>query len=106
NRGSDEVAVEHLVENTQFLGFLGGDVPPRGDEVERNLRSDEARQALRAATAGQQAERDLRQADLSALQRDAIMAAERIFQTAAEGEAVDGRDDRLLAVLQHVLGLA
>src|SRR3546814_8331336 len=62
--------------------------------------------ALRAAAAGQQAQRDLRQAHLRALQRHAVVAAERVFQAAAEGEAVDRSDDRLVALLQHVLRLA
>src|SRR3546814_20572073 len=51
--------------------------------------------ALRAAAAGQQAQRDLRQAHLRALQRHAVVAAERVFQAAAEGEAVRSEERRV-----------
>src|SRR3546814_20551321 len=56
----------------------------------------QSRQALRAATARQQAELGFGQAELCfrVVDRDAVMAAEREFQTAAERGAVERRNHR------------
>ena len=53
-------------------------------ELERGLRADQPRQALRAARARQQAEFDLRQSQLRTRRRDAIVAGERELEAAAK----------------------
>ena len=63
-------------------------------ELERGFRADQARQALRAAGAGQQAELDLGQAELRLWRRDAIVARQRELEAAAQRVAVDRRDVR------------
>jgi hypothetical protein len=62
----------------------------------------DARQPLRPAGAGQQAELDLGHAELRVGHRDPIMAAERDLEPAAERGAVDRRDHRLGAILDRV----
>ncbi len=62
------------------------------------LRTDQARQALRAAAARQDADQHFGQADLGARHGDAVVAGERVLEPAAERVAVDRRDDRLLAL--------
>src|SRR5262249_53572307 len=61
------------------------------------LEPDEARQALRPARARKEAELHFGQAALRGRRRDAVVAAERDFETAPEGRAVDGPDDGLRA---------
>ena len=68
---------------------------PGGDHLQRLLDADDARQALRAAGARQQAELHLGQAELRRRHGDAVMAAERHLEPAAERRAVDRRDHRL-----------
>src|SRR4029077_19447803 len=58
-------------------------------------RADQPGQPLRAAAAGNQAERDLRLAELSALPRYPEVGAQRQLKPAAEGVPGDGRDHRL-----------
>ena len=61
-----------------------------------------ARQTLRAARARQDAELHFRQRDLRAGRGDPVMRAEREFQPAAHGDAMDRRDDRLRASLDEI----
>ena len=56
----------------------------------------DARQALRAAGAGQDAELHLGQAELRLRRGDAVVAGERELEAAAEREAADRGDQRLL----------
>ena len=63
----------------------------------------QARQALRAAGAGNEPELDLRQAEFRRRDRNPVMAHQRHFETAAERRAVDGGDDRLRAAFEGVL---
>ena len=60
---------QHLVEDAQLGGLGGGDVAAGDDHVQRRLRAGQARQALRAAAAGQDADQHLRQPDLRASAR-------------------------------------
>ncbi len=67
-------------------------------EVTRSIAAStptSARQALRAACAGQQAQRHFRQAHARARQRHADMRAQRDLQPAAQHGAVQGSDDGL-----------
>jgi hypothetical protein len=67
----------------------------------------QARQALGAAGARQQADLGFRQGelDLRIVGHHAIVAGQGDFQAAAHGQAVDGRGDRLAAGLQGAEGL-
>ena len=67
---------------------------PRQVEQHRAARADEARQALRAAAAGDQPELDLRLAELRVVGADPDVAAHRELEAAAEAVAVDRRDER------------
>ena len=83
-------------------------VPSTISSMARAL-SDDARQALGAAGAGQHAEGDLGQADLDRpLARDAQVARERDLEAAAHGVAVERGDDelrRLLEAQQRLVGV-
>ena len=69
---------------------------------ERLLDAEHPHGAGDAAAAGQQAQRDLGQADLAALDvgGDAVVAGQRDLQAAAERGAVDRGDDGLAQRLQ------
>ncbi len=82
---------------------LGPELLAGRHHLERQLRSDEAWQALRTAGTGQEAELDLGQAELRRADGDAVMADERDLEAAAERGAVDRGDDRLRAVLDRRL---
>ena len=75
---------------------LGGAHDPAGeDEVLGLRRPDEAREALGAAGAGDDAEEDLGLAEPGVVGRDAEVAGERDLAPAAERVAGDGGDGRL-----------
>src|SRR5262249_59550593 len=57
----------------------------------------------RPAAARQNANQHLWQADLRARHGDAVVRGERNLETAAERIAVDRRDDRLLARVEHLM---
>src|SRR5262245_33527485 len=79
------------------------------NELERAALSDQARQPLRAATAGEQSQLDLGLAELRALDRDADGARHCRLATAAQRKAVDCRDHRLAEILdeiEHLLPVA
>ena len=68
---------------------------------QRGHGAHQARQALRAAGAGHQADLGLDQAELDAriVGDDAVVAGEADLQPAAQRQAVDGGDERLAALL-------
>ena len=75
------------------------------DHLQRLGHPDEARQPLRPAGTGEDAELDLGQPALGAAHRDAVVAAERELEPTAERRAVEGGDNRLRASvveLDHV----
>ena len=76
---------------------------PSSNERHRGLDADKARQALRAAGAGQQADERFRQADrgMFVIGQHAIVRGEREFAAAAERETRDRRRDRLAAGFQR-----
>jgi hypothetical protein len=98
----DDVAVDDLIEKLRSLEFLGLHRRARDDHVGRHLERDDARQSLRAAGAGQDAELDLGQRDLRAGSGHAKMAAKRQLEAAAHRNAVDRRDDRLARPLDRI----
>ncbi len=63
--------------------------------LERRRGSREAREALRAAGAGDQSELHLRQPDAGVAPREPPVTAERQLEAAAECDAFDGRHERL-----------
>ena len=83
----------------QALGLGDGRLHARAldeDVHDRVLDAEHPDGAGDAATAGEQAEGDLGQADLVAtVRRDAVVTRERDLEAAAECGAVDGRDDGL-----------
>ncbi|MNF70883.1 hypothetical protein D3C84_528130 [compost metagenome] len=89
-------AIGQAVEQAEFEGAAGTDRLPRNHHVQRRLDADQARQALGAAGARQQAEVDLRQAETGVGFTDSVAAGQGQFQPAAEGEGADGRDQRLV----------
>ena len=101
DRAVEQVALHDLVDQADFLGLRGGDRIAGGDHVERRLDADDARHALRAAGAGEDAELHLGKAELRRRHRDAIVAAERDFEPAAQRGAVDRDHDRLRANLRN-----
>ena len=70
---------------------VGADLAAGEDEVLGPGRADEAGQALRAAAAGDDAEQDLRLAELGLLAGDPEVAGQGQLAAAAEGEAADAR---------------
>ena len=92
-----------LVQNSERQGFRRGHMAARDDHLQRGLGADQARQALRAAARGQNADQDFRQTHPGARNGYAVVAAERIFQAAAERVAVNRGHNRLRARFQRVM---
>ena len=90
-----QVAFDDAVDQADVMRFLGARHAAAGDHFERLLDARDARQALGAAGAGEQAQFDLGNAQLGGGNRDPIMAAERDLEPAAQGGAVDRGDHRL-----------
>ena len=74
--------------------LLGAEEAAGEDHVHRHRLADRPRQALRAAGAGDEAELDLRLAELRRLRGDDHVAEHRQLAAAAEAVAGDRRDDR------------
>lgn len=88
-------AADQLVDQTDLPG-LGGEAGALAQHGhERVLNTEHAHSAGDAATAGQQAQRNLGQAKDTALDvsRDPVVGGQRDLQAATEGGAVDGGDD-------------
>ncbi len=100
----DQVALKDLVDDAEAQRVFGFERIAGQDRVHRRLRADQSRQALRAAAARQQADLDFRQAYRRARRRDAIVAGEREFESAAECGAVDRGDDRFRALFDVSAG--
>ena len=103
--GRDEFldAADEFVDQADVLGLLRIEPGALGQDVDEGvLDAHHPHGAGHAAAAGQQAQADLRQADGAALdvRGDAVVARQGDLQSAAEGRAVDGRDDRLAQGLQ------
>jgi hypothetical protein len=93
------------VDQAERQRFLRARMAAAEHEFQRGLHADEARRALRAARAGQQAQRHFGQAQLGGGRGQAVVRGQRHFQPAAERGAVDGGDHRLGAVLDLQAGL-
>ncbi len=68
------------------------------DHAHGALQADLARQAVQAAGQGGEADARLRQGEGRVLRGDDQVAGQRDLEAAAHGHAVDGGDDRLVAV--------
>ena len=86
---------DQRIDDAPFQRLFGAERRAGKDGVERIFPPDQARQALRAASAGNEAELDFRQAELGRGNRDAVMAHQSHFEAAAQRRAVNCRDDRL-----------
>ena len=98
-RGHQLIGGNDFVHQADALRFLGADAIAGEDQLQRFPLAEEARHALRAAVAGNDAQRDLGQSDLRVLRGDADVTGQRQLAAAAEGEAVDRGDDRLREAL-------
>ena len=88
-----QITVHHFVHQPGGQRILGAHLRAAGHHFGGFLRANDARQALRAAGAGQQAQLHFRQAEFGLGIAHPIMRAQRHFQAAAQGGAVDGGDD-------------
>jgi hypothetical protein len=89
-RGGDDV-----VNETDLIGTLGGDGFAGEEKFERDALADESGEALGAAVAGDDAEFDFGLAEFGVFGGDADGAGHGHFESAAEGEAVEGGEDGL-----------
>ena len=93
------------VDEPDAQGLLGVDEAAGEDQLLGHAQAADAGQPLRAAPAGDDPEVDLRLTELRAARRIADVARERELATAAEREAVQGRDRRLRHGLEQPSGL-
>ena len=103
------LAVHNLLEQAEGEGLLGGDGLAEEQQLERAGAAEKARQALRAAPAGEQAERRAGVAEDGIGRSEAAMAGEGEVEPAAEAVAADGGDDGLVGVddaVEEKLGAA
>ena len=100
--GGQQIAIHNLIENTEAFRFIRRHVAARGDHVERDLHARQARQALGAPAARQNADQYFRQPDLGGAHRDAIIAAHRGFEPATQRIAMNGGHNRLGAGIELV----
>ena len=92
---------DDLLDQAVLERFRGADRIAADDHLDRELRTDRARQALRAAGARQQAELHFGQAEPGFLDRHAKVACQRDLEAAAERGAVNGGNDRLRRILHR-----
>ena len=100
-----DVTVDHLVDEPRLEGFGGADVATRRHHLEGLRDAGEARETLRAAAAGEQAEIDLGKAELRRGHGDAIVGGEGGFEATAERGAVDRGDHGDRCILHCCLHL-
>ncbi len=99
------VALGQLVHQAGGQGCLGRQVLAAEHQLGRGLHAHQARRALRAAGAGQQAQIHLGQAQFGTGQGDTEMRGHGDFEPTAQGRAVDGGDHQLgarLHAIEHI----
>src|SRR5580765_6442217 len=84
-----------MIDEADALRFFGGNHFSGEAEFMRDAFAAQARQALRAAVTGNDAELHFRLAELGGFAGQANGAGKRELAAAAQGEAVDGADGRL-----------
>ncbi len=92
----------HLVHEAESHRLLGVDAPAGQDELHGALLADHACEALRAAAAGDDPERDLRLPELGGLGGDDHVAHQGQLAAAAEGESGHRGDHRRAAGCEPV----
>ncbi len=104
--GAAQFAVRRhqLVDDAERVGFGRRHMAPADDQVECGAGTDEARQPLRAAAAGKDADQHFRQAHLRGGAGYPVVARKRVLQSAAQRKAVDCRHDRLARRIDAVAG--
>src|SRR5882724_5156295 len=88
----------HLVDEAEFEPFAGGDMARGEDHAHRALEPDLARQPVQAAGKRRKANARLGQSEGRILRSDDEIAGQRNLKTATHRYAVDGGDDRLVAI--------
>ena len=101
--GAQVLTSHDLVHDAELLRLRGRHVAAGNDHLHRRLGADEARQALCAATTGQNADQDLRQPDLGAGHGDAVVAGQRMLEPAAERVAMDRGHHGLGAAIENII---
>ena len=94
-------AFDDFLDQAVLERFRRADRIAANDHLDRKLRADRARQTLRATGARQQTELHFGQAEPRFLDRDAIVACQRNFETATERGTMDRSDDRLRRLLHE-----
>ena len=97
--------LDQRVDGSPFVRQLGAEGVARHVSFEGLLDPDQARQALGSAGAGNDAELDLRLAELRGRYGDPVVAGLGQFEAAAERRAVDRRNHRLGASLDRGLNV-
>ena len=97
-RGKRLAGRRHLADHAHAQRFGGAEHPAGHQQQHGALAADQARQFLRAAAAGQDADLDFGQAEAGALAGDDDVGAQRQLQPAAERKAFDRGDHRLRTV--------
>jgi len=93
---------DDAVHEPDALGLVGLDVAAGEDQLERPAGADEARQPLRAAVTGDDAQLRFRQPHHRVVAGEPHVAGERQLAAATESVAVDRGDHRLAALLEQV----
>ncbi len=105
----EAVALEDVVDDAELLRFFERKRVAGDHQFDGLALAHQARQALRAAGAGQHAEVHFRQADLARIfARDAQVGSHGDLEASADAVAVDGGDHQLRRVLQpqqHFVGM-
>jgi hypothetical protein len=96
---------DHVVHQSQPQRFLGADPVPGIEHLQGAAQGNQARQALGATAARQPAETGLAQTELGVFRGHTDVARQGLFQSAAVGVTVDGRNDGLVE-FQHQRGEA
>src|SRR5258706_4665520 len=100
---SDEIGRgDNFVDEADAIGLRGRDRFAGEDQLQRTALADQARQALRAATAWQQPEFHLGLPELGMFGGDPDGASHRRLAAAAERKAIDRRDHRLAEIFDEV----
>ena len=95
HRGADHILVgRDLVDETQAIGFFGAEALAGRHHLHGAAEPDVADKAFVAFPSGDDAEADLRHADLRMGGGNAKVGRKQDFRAPADGETVDRRDDR------------
>ena len=100
------VFADDLVDQPDGMRFCGRNRVADHDHRQGGFRANDARQALGAGGAGDQAQFHFRQTDFGRRNRDPVMTGQGDLAAATESRTVDRRDHRLAAGLQLVQRLA